>query len=56
MESRAPAIGHLLETALYGDDLARTAAFYSRPLDREPMSAGERRSVELATPGTWPRY
>ena len=37
-----PSIRRLLETALYCDDLARTAAFYEQLLGRAPMLTSER--------------
>src|SRR5262245_34158376 len=37
-----PAIRHILETALYCDDLQRTAAFYQQLLNATPMVAGDR--------------
>jgi catechol 2,3-dioxygenase-like lactoylglutathione lyase family enzyme len=37
-----PRIQRVLETALYCDDLARTAAFYQRLLGVEPMLSGDR--------------
>ncbi|HEU5256833.1 MAG TPA: VOC family protein, partial [Vicinamibacterales bacterium] len=37
-----PSIRRLLETALYCDDIARTAAFYQQLLGRAPMLESER--------------
>ena len=37
-----PSIRRLLETALYCDDVARTAAFYEQLLGRAPMLASDR--------------
>jgi catechol-2,3-dioxygenase len=37
-----PSIRRLLETALYCDDLARTAGFYQQLLGRAPMLASDR--------------
>src|SRR5262245_5050354 len=37
-----PRVKHILETALYCDDLARTAAFYQTLLDTAPMLTSER--------------
>jgi catechol-2,3-dioxygenase len=37
-----PPIRRLLETALYCDDVARTAAFYEQLLGRAPMLASDR--------------
>jgi catechol 2,3-dioxygenase-like lactoylglutathione lyase family enzyme len=38
----APRINRILETAVYCDDLARTAAFYGALLDATPMLSGDR--------------
>lgn len=37
----APALGRILETALYVDDLARARAFYEGPLALRPMIADD---------------
>jgi catechol 2,3-dioxygenase-like lactoylglutathione lyase family enzyme len=37
-----PSVSRILETALYCDDLARTAAFYQQLLTATPMLAGDR--------------
>jgi catechol-2,3-dioxygenase len=42
MDNARPRIRRVLETAVYCDDLHRTAEFYKRLLDAEPMLEGER--------------
>jgi len=37
-----PSVRRILETALYCDDLARTAAFYQQLLNATPMVSGDR--------------
>ena len=47
-----PRVRRVLETALYCDDLSRTAAFYQSLLDATPMLSGERLVALDAGEGT----